>query len=188
MGQCAQDRHGRVRQGLRLGACLSAPRGRRSRQCALLVPPGAASGVEQIAGGGMGRNCKHVARGTGVRDEAARERGIGDFAIAGLIVAMAVTLSPIGIRLMTGRLDLSPRITVLSLTFCAFLLVLAAAVSSRGRIKVVMFYLLMMGFPLVLLAAIETAAIAFHLDDRFTPLGDMAVSVNRTCFPSPFHV
>jgi len=60
-------------------------------------------------------------------------RRIADFATAGLIVALAVTLSPIGIRLMTGRLDLSPRITVLSLTFAVFLLVLAAAVLSRSR-------------------------------------------------------
>ena len=72
-----------------------------------------------------------------------------DFAIAGLIVVLAVTVSPIGICLTTGRLDLSPRITVLSLTFCAFLLVLAGAVPSRGRAKVVVFYLLMLSFPLV---------------------------------------
>jgi lysophospholipase L1-like esterase len=111
-------------------------------------------------------------------------RRIADFAIAGVIVALAVTLSPIGIRFMTGRLDLSPRITVLSLTFSAFLLVLAAAVPSRGRMKVVMFYLLMMSFPLVLLAAIETAAIAFHLADRFAPLEDMSTLVNRNGWPA----
>src|SRR5262245_62908736 len=111
-------------------------------------------------------------------------RRIADFAIAGLIVALAVTLSPIGIRLMTGRLDLSPRIMVLSLTFCAFLLVLAAAVPSRGRLKVLMFYLLTLSLPLVLLAAIETAAIAFHLADRFAPLEDMSTLVNRSGWPA----
>jgi lysophospholipase L1-like esterase len=113
-------------------------------------------------------------------------RRVADFAIAGLIVVLAVTLSPIGIRLMTGRLDLSPRITVLSLTFSAFLLVLAAAVPSRGRMKVVIFYLLMLSFPLVLLAAIETAAIAFHLADRFAPLEDMSTLVNRSGWPAHF--
>jgi GDSL-like Lipase/Acylhydrolase family len=111
-------------------------------------------------------------------------RRTADFAIAGLIVALAVTISPIGIRFMTGRLDLSPRITVLSLTFCAFLLVLAAAVPSRGRLKVIMFYLLMLSFPLVLLAAVETAAIAFHLADRFAPLEDMSTLVNRSGWPA----
>src|SRR5262245_63027795 len=111
-------------------------------------------------------------------------RRIADFAISGLICAMSFTLIPIGILLMTGRLYLSPRITVLSLTFCAFLLVLAAAVPSRGRLKVIMFYLLTLSFPLVLLAAIETAAVAFHLADRFTPLEDMSTLVNRSGWPA----
>ena len=111
-------------------------------------------------------------------------RRIADFATAGLIVALAVTLSPIGIRLMTGRLDLSPRITVLSLTFAVFLLDLAAAVLSRSRMRVVIFYVLVLSFPLVLLAAIETAAIAFHLADRFAPLEDMSALVNRSGWPA----
>jgi len=113
-------------------------------------------------------------------------RRIADFAIAGLIIVLAVTVSPIGIRLMTGRLDLSPRITVLSLTFGAFLLVLAGAVPSRGRMKVVLFYLLMLSFPLVALAAIEAVAIAFHLADRFAPLEDMSTLVNRSGWPAHF--
>jgi lysophospholipase L1-like esterase len=111
-------------------------------------------------------------------------RRIANFAIAGLIVALAVTLSPIGIRLITGRLDLSPRITVLSLIFSAFLLVLAAAVLSRRRTRVVTFYVLMLSFPVVLLAAIETAAIAFHLANRFAPLEDMSTLVNRSGWPA----
>src|SRR5262249_62206627 len=97
-----------------------------------------------------------------------------------------VTVSPIGIRFVTGRLDLSLRITVLSLTFGAFLLVLAGAVPSRGRMKVVLFYLLMLTFPLVVLAAIEAAAIAFHLADRFAPLEDMSTLVNRSGWPAHF--
>src|SRR5262245_11545003 len=111
-------------------------------------------------------------------------RRIADFAVAGLIVALAVTLSPIGIRLMTGRLDLSPRIMVLSLAVCAFLLVHAAALASRGRLKGLMLYLLTLSLPLVLLAAIETAAIAFHLADRFAPLEDMSTLVNRSGWPA----
>ena len=113
-------------------------------------------------------------------------RRIADFAITGLIVVLAVTVSPIGIRFVTGRLDLSPRIIVLSLTFGVFLLVLAAAVPSWGRVKVVLFYLLMLSFPLVVLAAIEAAAIAFHLADRFAPLEDMSTLVNRNAWPAHF--
>ena len=96
---------------------------------------------------------------------------------------LAVMASPIGVRFVTGRLDLSPRITVLSLTFSAFLLVLAAAVPSRRRMRVIIFYLLMFSFPLVLLSVIETAAIAFHLADRFAPLQDMSTLVNRSGWP-----
>jgi hypothetical protein len=113
-------------------------------------------------------------------------RRVGNFAIAGLIVILALMVSPIGICFITGRLDLTPRIMVLSLTFAAFLLVLAAAVSSRGRIKVFIFYLLMLGFPLVLLAGIEGAAIAFHLADRIAPLEDMSTLSNRNGWPAHF--
>jgi lysophospholipase L1-like esterase len=111
---------------------------------------------------------------------------IVDFAIPGLIVLLALTVSPIGICLMTGRVDLTPRIMVLSLTFAAFLLVLAAAVPSRGRIKVVIFYLLMLSFPLVLLAGVEAAAIALHLADRIAPLEDMSTLANRNGWPAHF--
>src|SRR5262249_56612967 len=90
-------------------------------------------------------------------------RRIADFAIAGLIVALAVMLSPIGIRLMTGRLDLSPRVTVLSLAFCAFLLVLAAALPGRGPLKGLMVYLLTLSFPLGLLAGVANGPVALPL-------------------------
>jgi hypothetical protein len=111
---------------------------------------------------------------------------IVDFAIPSLIVLLALTVSPIGICIMTGRVDLTPRIMVLSLTFAAFLLVLAAAVPSRGRIKVVMFYLLMLSFPLVLLAGVEAAAIVLHLADRIAPLEDMSTLANRNGWPAHF--
>src|SRR5262245_16227905 len=111
-------------------------------------------------------------------------RRIADFAIAGLIIVLAVTVSPIGIRLMTGRLDLSPRITVLSLTFGAFLLVLAGAVPSRGRMKVVLFYLLMLSFPLVALAAIEAVAFAFDIAAQVGPLEELSTLVNVTGLPA----
>jgi hypothetical protein len=44
----------------------------------------------------------------------------GDFALAGAIIAFAAAISPIGIRLATGRLDLNPRVLILSLAFDAF--------------------------------------------------------------------
>ena len=111
---------------------------------------------------------------------------IGDFAIAGLIAVLAIAVSPIGIRLATGRLDLSPRVVVLSLTFSAFLLLVAAALPSRGRIQAVLFYLLILSFPVMLLAGIEAGAVAFHLADRIAPLEDLSTLVNRSGWPSHF--
>src|SRR5262249_28400459 len=67
-----------------------------------------------------------------------------------------------------------------------WLVVVAGGVASRGRMKVVLFYLLMLTFPLVVLAAIEAAAIAFHLADRFAPLEDMSTLVNRSTWPAHF--
>ena len=58
-----------------------------------------------------------------------------DFTIAAAIVAVAVVVSPIGIRLATGRLDLSSQINVLSLTFVLFLLILAGAGLTWGRAR-----------------------------------------------------
>jgi lysophospholipase L1-like esterase len=86
---------------------------------------------------------------------------------------------------MTGWLNLSPRIMILSLTFGAFLLLLGGAVPSRGRMRVIVFYLLMLSFPLVLLAAIEATAIAFHLAAPL-PLRDLSILVNRNGWPAHF--
>ena len=58
-----------------------------------------------------------------------------DFAIAAAIFVFAVLVSPIGIRFATGRLDLSPRVNILSLTFDLLLLTLAGAVLTSGRAR-----------------------------------------------------
>jgi lysophospholipase L1-like esterase len=109
-----------------------------------------------------------------------------DFAIAGLIVVLAMAVSPIGIGLVTGRLHLGPRAMFLSLTFGAFLLALAGAVPSRGRVRVVLFYFLMLILPVVVLAGMEAAAMAFHLAGRIAPLEDLSTLVNRSSWPAHF--
>jgi lysophospholipase L1-like esterase len=106
-----------------------------------------------------------------------------ELAIAGAIVAAAAAISPIGIRLATGRLDLSPRIVVLSLTFDLFLLIFAAAVLARGRARRVCLHIAAWVFPLALLAAIETAAIALKLADRIAPLEDFSVLADAGGWP-----
>src|SRR5437016_1670286 len=58
-----------------------------------------------------------------------------DFGIVAAIFVFAVLVSPIGIRFGTGRLDLSPRVNILSLTFDLFLMTLAGAVLTSGRAR-----------------------------------------------------
>jgi hypothetical protein len=103
---------------------------------------------------------------------------------AGLL-ALAVLISPIGIRLMTGRLDLSPRINAVSLVFDAVLLILAGAIVARGRVRRASFYLLLWSSPLLLLAGLETGAIALNLAQRIAPIEDLSLLANRS-WPAHF--
>ena len=101
-----------------------------------------------------------------------------EWAIAAGLVALAVLISPIGIRLATGRLDLGPHITALSMVFDAVLLILAGAIVARGRARRVLFHLLLWGSPLVLLAILETGAIALNLAQRIAPTEDLSLLAN----------
>ena len=114
------------------------------------------------------------------------QRRLADFAIAGSIVILAMTVSPIGVGLVTGRIDLGLRALTLSLTFAIFLLVVAGAVSTRGRMRVLLFYLLTVSFPVVLLAGLEAAAGASNLTHRIAPLEDFSTLVNKSSWPAHF--
>ena len=105
------------------------------------------------------------------------------FAVAAAIAALAAAVSPLGIRFWTGRLDLSPRVTILSLACVAFLLILAGAVVASGRARRVFFHLLAWTIPLALLVAIEGGAVALRLADRIAPLEDMSVLADDSEWP-----
>jgi lysophospholipase L1-like esterase len=111
---------------------------------------------------------------------------IADFAIAGSIVMLSMTVSPIGVGLVTGKVHFGLRALVLSLTFAIFLLIVAGAVSTRGRMRVLLFYLLTLSFPIVALAGMEAAAGAFNLAHRIAPLGDLSTLVNKSSWPAHF--
>ncbi len=108
----------------------------------------------------------------------------GEFAVGAVIVALALAVSPIGIRLATGLLDLSPRIRALSLTFDVFLLILAGAILTTGRARHVLFHLLAWSFPFAVLAAAEVGAIAVHLADRIAPIEDLSVLADKRPWPT----
>jgi lysophospholipase L1-like esterase len=112
-------------------------------------------------------------------------RGI-DFVIAGAVAIVAFAISPIGIRLATGRLDLSPRVTVLSLTFDAVLLIIAAGIVSRGPARRALLFALAAISPIALLATIESLAVAVHVTDRIAPLEDLSTLANRNGWPGHF--
>ena len=106
-----------------------------------------------------------------------------ELAITTVIAVLVVAISPIGLSLATGRLDLSPRVTILSLTFDLFLLILTGAVIASGRVRRVFFHLLAWTIPPVLLAAIEAGAVAIRLADRLAPLEDMSVLAHKNDWP-----
>lgn len=112
-----------------------------------------------------------------------RSKRSADLCLAAAIVILAIAVSPIGIRLATGRLDLSIRVDVLSWFFAAFLLVVAGAILSWGRARQIFFHLLTWSLLLAVFAAIEMAAIAVKLADRIAPLEDMTVLSTKDRWP-----
>jgi lysophospholipase L1-like esterase len=93
-----------------------------------------------------------------------------DVAVAATIILLALAISPIGIRFVSGRLDLPLRVNVVSLTFAAILLILAVTIVSRGRARQILFHVLAWSFVLAAIAAVEVGAQAIGLSDRIAPL------------------
>jgi hypothetical protein len=107
-----------------------------------------------------------------------------NWAVAIAVVALALAISPIGIRLATGRLDLSFRVFCLSVAADLFLLILAGAVIATGRVRQFFFYALVLAFPLAALAAIEVGAIAIDLANRVAPIEDTSILTRKDRWPS----
>ena len=82
---------------------------------------------------------------------------------AAIVAALALGVSPVGIRLLTGREDLSFRVTLISLALCAFLALVAAAALVAGRARRFMFHLIALALLVPILAGLEVAAIAIDL-------------------------
>jgi hypothetical protein len=99
------------------------------------------------------------------------------------LAAIALAVSPPGLRIATGRLDFNLRIEVLSLTLAVCLLIWSGAFVSSGRARRAFFYLIAWSFPLVLLAAMEGGAVAVRLADWIAPTEDKSV-LNAKDYPS----
>jgi hypothetical protein len=91
------------------------------------------------------------------------------------LAGIALAVSPLGLRVATGRLDLNLRIEVLSLTLAVFLLIWSGAFVSSGRVRRAFFYLIVWSFPLALLAAVEGGAVAVRLSEWIAPTEDKSI-------------
>jgi lysophospholipase L1-like esterase len=97
-----------------------------------------------------------------------------DYFAAAIIAGLAFAVSPVAIRMLTGRSELNFRPFLLSVTFDLFLLLVAGAVLARGRVRRFFFALIACALPFVLLAALETLAGAVHLSDRVAVFQDLS--------------
>ena len=95
------------------------------------------------------------------------------------LAGIALAVSPLGLRIATGRLDLNLRIEVLSLTLAVFLLIWSGAFVCYGRARRAFFYLIVWSFPLALLATVEAGAVAVRLSEWIAPTEDNRFSTRN---------
>src|SRR5262245_59461749 len=106
-----------------------------------------------------------------------------EIAVAAAIMLVALAISPIGICFVSGRFDLPLRVSVVSLTFDAFLLILAVTIVARGRARQILFYPLACSLVLAAVAAVEAGAQAIRLSDRVAPLEDTSTLLHGDRWP-----
>jgi hypothetical protein len=110
--------------------------------------------------------------------------------MAGAVVMFAVAISPIGIRVATGRPELAQRVNVISLTFVVVLLIFTGGLLAPKKARHAFFHLLAWSFPFALLAAVETGANYLQLADTVAPLQNLSILAhNGRVYPEQdFHV
>src|SRR5690242_5882198 len=91
-------------------------------------------------------------------NNSARTRRRSDYVVAAILVVLAAAISPPGVTLITGRIGLSFRVTIVCVAIDVFLMGMIAAVIAQGRWRRICFYVLACTFPLVLLAGLEAVA------------------------------
>src|SRR5262245_30247925 len=109
-----------------------------------------------------------------------------DHLIALVLAALAVIISPYGIRILSGRAGLSFRISLISLVIDALLILFIGALLTRGRLRRTFFWFMLLLFPLAIVCGLEAFAQAVRLADTVAPLADMSVLRSRDRFPGYF--
>jgi hypothetical protein len=112
-----------------------------------------------------------------------RSRRLDEYAAAGVLAALALAVSPVGLEFATGREDLSFRVTSVSTLLVIFLLALSGAVLAQARIRQLFFALIGVTFPLAVFACLELTAIGLHLADHVAPLEDTSILSHADRWP-----
>jgi hypothetical protein len=106
-----------------------------------------------------------------------------DYLLAGAVAGLACLISPWGIRLLFGRIDLGPRITIVSICLDLFLVSIIGALLTRNWLRQFFFWSMLILFPFALVSGLEGGAQAIHLADRVAPLVDKSILRNQARYP-----
>ena len=109
-----------------------------------------------------------------------------DHLIAVGLAALAVVINPYSISILSGRVELSFRISLISLVIDGLLILFIAALLTRGRLRRTFFWLILLLFPLAIVCGLEAFAHVVRFADTVAPLADMSVFRNRERYPAYF--
>ena len=109
-----------------------------------------------------------------------------DHLIAVGLAALAVVINPYSISILSGRVELNFRISLISLVIDGLLILFIAALLTRGRLRRTFFWLILLLFPLAIVCGLEAFAHVVRFADTVAPLSDMSVFRNRERYPAYF--
>jgi GDSL-like Lipase/Acylhydrolase len=115
-----------------------------------------------------------------------RANRVLDYAVAALLSALAIALSPLGLFLAKGYSSLTLRGVVMTVALDVFLLVWVGAILTQGPRRRFFFHLIVWTLPLVLLDGLEALAHAVHLAERILPISDDSVLRSKGHLPAYF--
>ncbi|MFZ0349365.1 MAG: SGNH/GDSL hydrolase family protein [Pseudolabrys sp.] len=109
-----------------------------------------------------------------------------DHLIAVGLAALAVVINPYSISILSGRVELNFRISLISLVIDGLLILFIGALLTRGRLRRTFFCFILVLFPLALVCGLEAFAQVVRFADIVAPLADMSVLRSRDRFPRYF--
>ena len=107
-----------------------------------------------------------------------------EYLVAAGLGVTAFIISPVGIKLFTGRADLPFRVNVVSIACDLFLIAVTAAILARGRLRRICFHAVAWTFPFAALAVIEAVSLSVRLADRIAPLENTSILANKGAWPA----